>query len=151
MIMQMIAEEPKPKYIACWKKVSSGRAFTWTITQCVPKVRALFTRESIRHMIRHWFSRIHEIPRKANQLYSPLICVLPSLVFIYAIPFHIGPSYIETQLYHSFNSFPSGQNGRHFADDLFRYIFLNEQFFILIPISLKFVAKCLIDNKWALV
>ena len=49
------------------------------------------------------------------------------------------------------NSSPPGQNGRHFADDIFRCIFLIEKFCILIRISLKFVPKGPIDNKWALV
>ena len=39
------------------------------------------------------------------------------------------------------------QNGRLFADDIFRYIFLNEKFCILITISLKLVPKSLIDNN----
>ena len=43
-------------------------------------------------------------------------------------------------------SFP-GQNGRHFADDIFRYIFVNEHFCILIKISMKFVHKGPIDNN----
>ena len=47
------------------------------------------------------------------------------------------------------NSSPPGQNGRHFADDLFRCIFVNEKFFILIKISLKFVSKHLTDNNSA--
>ena len=34
-----------------------------------------------------------------------------------------------------------GQNGHHFADNIFRCIFMNEKFFILIKISLKFVPK----------
>ena len=50
-----------------------------------------------------------------------------------------------------FNSFPPGQNGHHFADDIFRCSFFNEKFSILIWISLKFVPKDPIDNKWALV
>ena len=37
---------------------------------------------------------------------------------------------------------PHGQNGRHFADDIFRRIFVNDKFSILIKISLKFVPKC---------
>ena len=49
------------------------------------------------------------------------------------------------------NSSPPGQNGRHFADDIFRCIFLNEKFYILITISLKFVPKGPIDNNLALV
>ena len=51
-------------------------------------------------------------------------------------------------LAHYFNSFPPGQNGRHFADDIFRCLFVNEKFWILIENSLKFVP---IDNIPALV
>ena len=49
------------------------------------------------------------------------------------------------------NSSPSGQNCRHFADDIFRCIFMNEKFCILIKISLKFLPKFPIDNNPALV
>ena len=49
------------------------------------------------------------------------------------------------------NSSPPGQNGRLFADDIFRCIFVNENFCILINISLKFVPKGPIDNNPALV
>ena len=44
------------------------------------------------------------------------------------------------------NSFPLGQNGRHFANDIFRCIFVNEKFCILIKLSMKF-PKGQIDNK----
>ena len=44
-----------------------------------------------------------------------------------------------------------GQNGHCFADNVFRCIFMNEKFFILIQISLKFVPKGPIDNEPALV
>ena len=43
------------------------------------------------------------------------------------------------------------QNGRHFTDDIFRCIFVNEKFCILIKISLKFVPKGPTDNNPALV
>ena len=43
------------------------------------------------------------------------------------------------------------QNGRHFADDTFKSIFVNENVRILIEISPKFVPKGLIDNIPALV
>ena len=46
---------------------------------------------------------------------------------------------------------PPGQNGRHFTDDIFKCIFVNEKFFILIEISLKFVPKVPIDNNPAVV
>ena len=44
-----------------------------------------------------------------------------------------------------------GQNGRHFADEVFKGIFVNEMLCISIQISLKFVPKGTIDNKIALV
>ena len=43
------------------------------------------------------------------------------------------------------------QNGRHFADDIFKCIFLNENVLILIKISLKFVPTGPINNIPALV
>ena len=49
------------------------------------------------------------------------------------------------------NSSPPEQHGRHFADDIFRCIFVNEKFCIAIQISLKFVPKGQIDYKSALV
>ena len=49
------------------------------------------------------------------------------------------------------NAVSPGQNGRHFTDDVFKCIFLNEKFYILIQISLKFVTKYPIDNNPALV
>ena len=46
---------------------------------------------------------------------------------------------------------PPGQNGRHFADDVFEYIFLNENIWISIKISPTFVHKGLINNIPALI
>ena len=43
------------------------------------------------------------------------------------------------------------QNGRHFTDDIFKRIFMNENIWIPIKISLKFVHKGSIDNIPALV
>ena len=43
------------------------------------------------------------------------------------------------------------QNGRYFADDTFKYIFMTEIFCTSIRISLKFIPKGLIDNKSGLV
>ena len=44
-----------------------------------------------------------------------------------------------------------GQYGRHFADDIFRCIVVNESFFISIKILLKYIPKGPIDNNPALV
>ena len=49
-----------------------------------------------------------------------------------------------------FNTLRPRQNGRHFADDTFKRIFLKENVKISIKISLKFVPKSPIDNIPAL-
>ena len=51
----------------------------------------------------------------------------------------------------SFNTLRPRQNGRHFPDDIFKLIFLNENVWIFIKISLKFVPNGPIDNIPALV
>ena len=45
------------------------------------------------------------------------------------------------------NSSSPGQNGRQFADNIFKHIFLNIKVRILVQISLKFVPKGPIDNN----
>ena len=49
------------------------------------------------------------------------------------------------------NTLRPGQNGRHFADDIFKCIFVNENVWIPIKFSLKFVLKGRINNIPALV
>ena len=51
----------------------------------------------------------------------------------------------------SINTLRPRQNGRHFADDVFKCIFLNGNLWISIKISLKFVPKGPINNIPALV
>ena len=51
----------------------------------------------------------------------------------------------------SFNTLRPRQNGRRFADDIFKRIFLNENVSILIKISLNFIPKGPINNIPALV
>ena len=50
-----------------------------------------------------------------------------------------------------FNTLRPRQNGRHFPDDIFKWIFLNENVWISNKISLKFVPKVPINNIPALV
>ena len=52
---------------------------------------------------------------------------------------------------HHINSTPPRQNGRHLTANIFICIFVNEKFWILIEVSLKFVPKGPINNKLALV
>ena len=51
----------------------------------------------------------------------------------------------------TFDTLRPRQNGRHFADDIFKCNFLNENVWISIGISLKFVPKDPINNIPALV
>ena len=44
------------------------------------------------------------------------------------------------------NSLRPRQNGRNFPEDIYKWIFLNENVWILIKISLRFVSKGLINN-----
>ena len=52
---------------------------------------------------------------------------------------------------HVINTFRPRQNGRRFADDIFKCIFLNENIWITIGISLKFFPRGPINNIPALV
>ena len=51
----------------------------------------------------------------------------------------------------AFNTLGPRQTGRQIPDDFFKCIFLNENTWISINISVKFVPKGLIDNMAALV
>ena len=51
----------------------------------------------------------------------------------------------------SFDTLGPEQHGRLFTDNFFKLIFLNEDYYISIHISLKFIPKDLIDNKWSFV
>ena len=48
--------------------------------------------------------------------------------------------------FHCFNTLRPRQNGRHFPDDIFKWICMNETVWILINISLKFVPRGPINN-----
>ena len=60
-------------------------------------------------------------------------------------------SFIISKTIQHVNSLRPRQNRRHFADDIFKCIFLNENVWIPIKISLKFVPKDPINNIPALV
>ena len=52
---------------------------------------------------------------------------------IYAISHHFGSCHDVTQLFF-FNTLRPTRNARHFADNLFKWIFVNENAFILLKI-----------------
>ena len=66
--------------------------------------------------------------------------------FGYHLLYDLSPCTCYPLLHH-----PPEQNGRHFADYIFKRIFTNEKLCIIIRISLKFVPKGLINNKAAFI
>ena len=65
---------------------------------------------------------------------------------------YLSPLCVEMLItYSCVNSSLPGQNSRHFVNDNFRRIFVNEMFWILIEISVNLVRKGSIDNDHALV
>ena len=60
-------------------------------------------------------------------------------------------SHFKHNLLELLNTLRLRQNGQHFPDNIFKCIFFNENIWILIKISLKFVPKVLINNIPALV
>ena len=72
----------------------------------------------------------------------------------YCCPLNVNMAYppqLETEQTHCFNILRPRQNGRYFADDIKKCIFLNENVWIPIKISLKFVRQGPINNIPALV
>ena len=55
--------------------------------------------------------------------------------------------YLNAEYVHLTLTLKHGQNGLHFADDIFKVIVLNENCSILIKFSLKFSPNGPIDNK----
>ena len=58
----------------------------------------------------------------------------------------IGEAHADPEWPEWFNTLRPRQNGRHFADDIFKWIFLNENVWTSIIISLKFVPRGPISN-----
>ena len=77
--------------------------------------------------------------------------VIVWLVFIVLLEVNGFTHCIHTYSCLSINTLRSRQNGRHFPDDIFKCIFLNESIWNSIEISLKFVPKGPINNIPALV
>ena len=132
--------------------VSLSRPQTYSIWNCTsnvcccPKTRALF-----QYPIRH-----HNLSLQAARLVVSIITSLWNLPGTSAVmPYILYQELISSSLYaivwKSFNTLRPRQNGCLFADNVFKCIFLNENVWISITISLKFVPKGPINNIPALV
>ena len=117
---------------SCVKMTKFQFKFHWNV---FPRVQLTITQHWFRYLLGAEWAICHYL----NQCWSD------SLTHI------CGTRGRWVDISHFLNSSPPGQNGHHFADDLFKCILVNEKFCILIKISLEFLSKCPLDNKSALI
>ena len=86
----------------------------------------------------HVFCGIH-LRAMSQEMFVKLIRnMCPEMTLLWLLPHLSGASFI--------NTLRPRQNGRHFADAIFKCILLNENAWISLEISLKFVPKVQINN-----
>ena len=88
----------------------------------------------------------HLIQGKANKAMANSVSIAPEKQFFC----YIDLSPYAVRRFQCLNTLKPRQNGRHFADDIFKSIFLNENVWIPIKFSLTFVPKGRINNITAL-
>ena len=113
-----------------------------------------------------WASKAGKLDKYATD--SPLcwfkLRIFMEYIFKFQFPMHLQSWWMHLHLHiktfstvnycihsHLVNTLRLRQNGRHFPDDIFNCIFLNENAWISIKISLKFVPKGPINKIPALV
>ena len=96
---------------------------------------------------------IHCHSRKFTDYWSNLPCDWPSTAWAYSmssvcshLPSLRETSWTTSKSSYGINTLRPRQNGRLFPDDIFKWIFLNENVWISINISLKFVPRGSINN-----
>ena len=87
--------------------------------------------------------------QKATFLWQAMI--YQTIIILYPQAYMFYPSILAPVHPLALNTLRPRQNGCHFADDIFKCIFLNENAWIPIKISMKFVPKSPINNIPALV
>ena len=108
-------------------------------------------REGHRLVIASYFTRVQLLNHALNSMPVQPSCVSKGIPDGDRQSRGIASDIYHCRIYSSFNTLRPRQNGRHFADDIFKCIFLNEDIWIAIKISLKFVPKVRINNIPALV
>ena len=107
------------------------------LPRCLSNFRAI-------RPLQHPISRLRDFTRFGGKTSYRLVNRGPSVNDGYDLLIHALTST-------AVNTLRPRQNGRHFSDDIFKRIFLNENAWILFKISLKFVPKGPINNIPALV
>ena len=83
---------------------------------------------------------------------GPMHTVFRTLHYSASLRYNFAIVYCDNKIIlTSLNTLRLRQNGRHFPDGIFKWIFLNGNIWILIKISLKFVLRGSINNIPALV
>ena len=135
---------PTPHLVFIWQPLHFHVTAQWHLSLVGPNGRWL-AGESIGHFILQPLIRI---------AFITIILMLFSIIFDRILVRFSDPDNlcdIMHQGHHLFNTLRLRQNGRHFPDDILRCIFLNENVWISINISLEFVLKGPINNIPALV
>ena len=109
----------------------------WLIVKCISLKYQIVIKINFQYII---------VAIKVGRWYRNAQCV--SLHCMYVHGFQLSSERVMTDL---INTLRPIQNGRHFADNIFKSIFLNENLWILNEISLKYVPCGLIDKMAALV
>ena len=138
-------------FIVCWNYIWDINALYITISRSisVQKTRTSF-KDRGGPIGEHWVPDKLTVtsvkcPGILNSFMAYISILSPLLVWLRSCKWGL------VMLPCTINSSPPGQNGRHFASDIFKRIFLNEDFGISIWISLKFVPKGPIGSKSALI
>ena len=109
------------------------------------KLRIYPHRGASSHLFAHWATKA---TGQARGVFQYKNIILPERKFHCV---EIRPFNLHIRISYSVNTLRPRQNGRHFADDIFKGIFLNKNAWIPIKISLKFVPQGPIKNIPALV
>ena len=108
-------------------------------------------------IIRSWNNALCVLlyPHEQYMLFSQNVCYktgvhnvfvewILHLIFLWGVPMYSATTRHNDES--KINTLRPRQNGRHFQDDIFKSIFWNENVWISIKTSLKFVPKCPINN-----
>ena len=97
-----------------------------------------------------WKWRMPNVCLSKNLIVSLYSCILTFVTIILFLPrYYVAMHFPFLSV--SFNTLRPRQNGRYFPDDIFKSIFLNDNVWISIAVSLKFVPRGPINNIPALV
>ena len=99
--------------------------------------------------IGHWTSGnnfLWNFSQHVNFFHGGDFCLSLNMLIISISPKIPAPLFTKKWLSDKLNTLRRRQNGRHFPDNIFKWIFLNENVSILIKISLKFVSERPINN-----